>query len=167
MPASIRLEPILLKKPLVDTAKLLRGLERAIDDTTAIVDANFQATVKTWKHKVRFVRRRAARKGRTIEGDVTVRDEIYGYVTLGTRRHPIPKRAMPKGRFLHFRTGYRAKTRRRVIGSHKGGAYGGWAAAKRVMHPGTEAREFQQEIAARRQRNLYNFAIRAWVEARK
>jgi hypothetical protein len=164
MPASVRLEPILLKKPLVDTAKLMRGLERAIDDTTAIVDANFKATVESWKHKPKFIRRRATRKGRGIEGDVLVRDEIYGYVTGGTRKHVIrPKRA----RLLAFRGGYRAKTRRRVIGSHRGGAYGSLRFAKQVIHPGTEAREFQQEIAARRQRNLYNFAIRAWVEARR
>ena len=71
MPATVRLEPILLKKPLVDTAKLLRGFERAIDDTTAIVDANFQATVETWKRKPKFIRRRAVRRGNLIEGQVT------------------------------------------------------------------------------------------------
>ena len=167
MPATVRLEPILLKKPLVDTKKLLRGLERAIDDTTTIVDANFQATVGSWKRKPKFTRRRAMRKGRTIEGDVTTRNEIYGYVTGGTRRHRIPKHPMPRGKKLRFRTGYRSKTRRRVLGSHKGGAFGGVAFARQVMHPGTEAREFQQEIAKRRQRNLYNFAIRAWAEARR
>ena len=45
MPATVRLEPILLKKPLIDTAKLLRGMERAIDDTTTIVNANFLSLI--------------------------------------------------------------------------------------------------------------------------
>jgi len=120
--------------------------------------------VESWKRKPKFVRKRAARRGNRIDGDVTTRDEIYGYVTGGTRRHVIRPR---KARRLAFRGGYRAKTRRRVLGSHRGGAYGPLRFAKQVMHPGTEAREFQQEIALRRQRNLYNFAIRAWVEARR
>lgn len=68
---------------------------------------------------------------------------------------------------MAFRAGYRAKTRRRIIGSHKGGAFGPLRFSKGHWVKGIEAREFQQEIAARRQRNLYNFAIRAWVEARK
>ncbi len=164
MPPSVSIEVTLPKKPLVDTKRLLRGLGRAVDDTTAIADSNFKATVKTWKRKPKFKRRKAARKGRVIEGDVTTRDEIYGYVTSGTRRHIIrPKRA----RLLAFRGGYRSKTRRRVLGSHKGGATGGWRFAKQVMHPGTEPREFPQEIAKRRRRNLRNFTIRAWAEARK
>jgi len=165
MPANVRLEVTLPKKPLVDTKRLLRGLGRAVDDTTAIAESNFKATVKTWRRKPRFVRRKATRKGKAIEGDVTTLDEIYGYVTGGTRRHVIRPR---RGRLLAFRGGkYRAKTRRRVLGSRGGGATGGLRFAKQVMHPGTEAREFQQEIAARRRRNLHNFVVRAWAEARK
>lgn len=165
MPPKVRLEITRPDRPLVDTAKLLRGLERAVDDTTAIAEANFKATTKTWKRQVRFVRTRAARKGRGIEGQVTTDDEIYGYVTGGTRRHVIRPR---RGRFLRFRGGkYRAKTQRRVLGSRAGGATGPIRFAKRVMHPGTKAREFQQEIAARRRVNLHNFVIRAWAEARR
>jgi len=168
MPPRIRLERIGSDKPIVDTAKLLRGLERAVDDTTAIVESNFKATTKTWRHKVRFKRRKAARRGNVIEGDVTTDDEIYGYVTGGTRRHLIPKRPLPQGRSLRFRGGkYGAKTRPRVLGSHKGGAGGAFVFRKQVMHPGTKAREFEQEIALRRQRNLHNFVIRAYAEARK
>jgi hypothetical protein len=166
MPPRARLE-VTKPKQLVDTKKFMRGLERAVDDTTAIAKANFEATVKSWKRKVRFKRTRAARRGSAIEGSVTTGDEIYGYVSGGTGRHPIPKRPTPRGRPLRFRTGYRAKTRRRVLGSHKGGAYGGWRSKRQVMHPGTEAREFEKEIAARRRRNLRNFVLRAWVEARR
>jgi len=163
---SVRIEVTLPKRPLVDTRKFLRGLERAVDDTTAIARSNLKATVRTWRRKPKFKRRRAMRRGRAIEGDVTTRDEIYGYVTGGTRRHIIRPRR--RGGLLAFRGGkYRAKTRRRVLGSHRGGATGGMAFAKQVMHPGTEAREFQQEIAARRRRNLRNFVIRAWAEARR
>jgi len=164
MPANVRIEVTLPKKPLVDTKRFLRGLERAVDDTTAIAQANFQATTKTWKHKPKFKRTKATRRGRAIEGQVTTKDEIYSYVTLGTRRHIIrPKRKS----WLRFRGGYRAKTSRRVLGSHKGGAFGPSRFAKAVVHPGTEAREFQQEIAARRRVNLHNFVLRAWVEARR
>ncbi len=167
MPPSVSIEVTLPKKPLVDTKRLLRGLGRAVDDTTAIADSNFKATVKTWKRKPKFKRRKAARKGRAIEGDVTTRNKIYGFVTGGTRRHKIPKRPTPRGFPLKFRTGYRAKTSRRMLGSHKGGAFGGWRSKRQVDHPGTKAREFQQEIAARRRRNLRNFVVRAWAEARK
>ena len=167
MPPSIKLEPIRLSKPLINTSKLMSGLQRAVDDTTAIADRDFKATVKTWKRKPTFRRKRVAKVRGGLSGDVTTRDEIYGYVTFGTRPHLIPKRPKRGGSRLAFRTGYRAKTRPRVLGSRGGGARGPMAFARQVRHPGTEARRFQQEVAARRQRNIRNFAIRAYAEARR
>jgi len=164
MPPRIRLERIGSDKPIVDTKKFVRGLVRAVDDTVAIVESNFKATTRTWKHQVRFKRRRATRRGDTIEGDVTTNDEIYGYVSGGTRRHFVrPRRA----KALRFRGGkYGAKTRPRVLGSRKGGGRGAFVFSKGHWVKGIKAREFPQEIAKRRQRNLHNFVIRAYAEAR-
>jgi len=161
--ARIRFEPILPKrKQIVNTRKLLSGLQRAIDDTIAIADRDFNATVKTWKKKPKFSKKKATRRAYGIEGLVTTKNEIYMYVTMGTKRHRVPKHGK---KLLRFRSKYRAKTRSRVLGSRAGGASGSFAYSMGHYVKGIKAREFQQEIALRRRRNLWNFTIRAWAEA--
>jgi hypothetical protein len=161
--AGVKLEPIKPKKPyLLDTRKYRSGVDRAVNDTLTAVDSNFKFTVKTWKRKVKFHKSKASRVRGTVEGSVTTGDEIYGYVTMGTKRHFVRPRHKS---LLRFQTKYRAKTRPRIVGSRAGGASGPWAFSKGHWVKGIEAREFQTEIAKRRQRNFDNFMLRAYAQA--
>ncbi|MCI0349918.1 MAG: hypothetical protein L0Z53_10875, partial [Acidobacteriales bacterium] len=99
--------------------------------------------------------------GSDTVGAAGTNNKIYRFVTRGTRAHVIkPKRKT----FLRFRSVYRAKTTRRVIGSKQGGASGEPVfTRKSVLHPGTKAREFEEEINARHQATLEK-NVRAVVE---
>lgn len=147
---------------LPDFAKFLdpdtveRELIGALDHTANIVRDDFGKTVRTWRNKPSFDKKGPRRAGGGIVIDVYTGNEIYFYVTKGTRRHVIrPKSA---GGRLGFQAGYTAKTRARVIGSRAGGPRGPFVTAKSVVHPGTEARDFDKEIARRRQKNLVNLS---------
>ena len=75
-------------------------------------------------------------------------DEIYGYVSGGTRPHAIrPKR---RGGVLAFKGKYRAKTRPGVLGSFAGGSSGDAVFTQAVQHPGTQARNFDKLIFEKR-----------------
>lgn len=114
------------------------------------VKADFEKTTRTWKHKPIF---RIAAKSTASEASVNVSttDKIYGYVDQGTRPHIIrPRRA----RFLNFSSKFKPKTKVRKITSTSGMTGKRDVFAKVVHHPGTEAREFAQEIQAKWQPKL-------------
>jgi hypothetical protein len=159
--AEIKFIPILPKvAKLIDQARLQRELRDALDHTGNIIKDDFEKTVKTWEHKPPFRKEGPRLTGSGLEVTVSTNQEVYTYVTRGTRPHLIrPRRA----RKLRFQTGFKAKTRPRIISSRAGGASGPIAFARAVQHPGTQARDFDIEIARRRQKNhenLIRLAIR-------
>lgn len=128
---------------LIDTSAVTKQVEAAMEEAANVALRHFGQTVQTWDHKPSFERTREW-VGDTMAVSVGTDDEIYTYVSQGTKPHIIrPKRA----KRLSFQTGYRAKTRRRVLSSSAGGPYGERVTAGIVRHPGTEAREFGEEIA--------------------
>lgn len=152
--ADIKFIPILPKvAKLIDQNRLQRELRNALNHIASIVKDDFEKTVKTWEHKPTFRKEGPRLTGDGLEVSVSTNQEAYTYVTRGTRPHLIrPRRA----RRLRFQTGFKAKTRPRVISSRAGGASGSVAFARAVQHPGTEARDFDIEIARRRQKNHEN-----------
>ena len=89
---------------------------------------------------------------------IATTDTIYGYVNDGTRPHIIvPRRA----RVLAFGTGGSPKTAPRVIGSQPGSRGGKMVFTRRVNHPGTEARAFDETIAKKWQREAPQVLQRA------
>jgi len=106
---------------------------------------DFEATTKTWQHKVEFKENVSAGKGLGgIVAEVSTTDEIYGYVDQGTKPHIIrPKKA---GGRLAFPSIFSAKTKPRVLGSTAGQRGPQDTFAQEVHHPGTEAREFGKMI---------------------
>lgn len=164
MPINIGIKIEGFDKKLIDPRVIRRNLTKAVDQTANIVRDDFKRTVRTWKTKVGFTKRGPTQKVDGIEATVSTGSEIYGFVEHGTRAHVIrPRRAGA----LSFRTGYKAKTRVRVIGSRGGGASGPRAFAKQVLHPGTRAREFSPTIAKRRLRNLRNLTRLAVLRSLK
>lgn len=118
---------------------ITQELNKMLDQAARETLGKFAATTATWNHKPKFEvdKEPAARV-------VGTNDKIYEIVSeTGSRPHLI----RPRGaRALRFREGYRAKTRRGVLGSSSGGATGSTVFGKSVQHPGFEAREFVKTI---------------------
>jgi hypothetical protein len=67
----------------------------------------------------------------------------WRWTNEGTPEHVI----LPKGDYpLKFQTGYNAKTTPGLISSKGGGPFGDVVYARGVIHPGTEARNFDEAI---------------------
>lgn len=107
---------------------------------------DFERTVKTWEHKVKF--KSGVESGASVGGvriEVFTTDKVYGYVDEGTKPHAIrPKR---KGYPLRFEVGGKPKTEPNVILSTNGERGSATVWAQMVHHPGTKAREFTKTIA--------------------
>ena len=152
----------IVPKKVWDAPGMQRELMKAVDDTIDVVLRDFQATTATWEHKVKFERERAHVSGGDIVGVVGTDDEIYGYVTRGTRAHDI----QPAGaQVLAFPASSSPKTMPRVLGSRSGWRSSHFVYAKTVHHPGTEAREFEETIVETRQKLHENNVAEAVARA--
>lgn len=144
------LKAIIPKQSFALSKPMTKALAQATTDTLNTMKKDFERTTRGWKTEVKFTTQKALNVTSTsIRGAVGTDNKIYGYVNNGTRPHIIrPKRA----KALRFQTGYRPKTRfRTLISFSGGGAYGAYAYAKSVRHPGTKPREFDYTIADMRQ----------------
>lgn len=122
----------------------MKALETACNQTLRAMQKDFQKTTRTWNTPVTFVVVKMTPSGQNLEGAAGTDNKIYLYVTRGTKPHIIRAK---NGKVLSFPSKYRAKTRRRIIRSYKGGGSGPRRFAKEVKHPGTLAREFEEAIA--------------------
>jgi hypothetical protein len=141
------------KDLLTDPKKMLRAVKNGLDAAAKGAEIDLKVTTQTWNHKPGFSTDSSQDDRRIVGTD----DDIYGYVSGGTRPHIITAH----GKALAFQTGYRAKTRPRVIGSEGGGASGPTVYRQQVMHPGTKAREFDKAIAEKWQQELPTIMQRA------
>jgi hypothetical protein len=114
-------------------------------EARAVADAmllDFLLTVSKWKRQPKFAKEVSVGPN-SVDILVGTDDEIYGYVSRGTRPHIIrPVRA----KALRFQAGYKAKTTPGLISSHSGGAFGEEMFRPEVRHPGTEPRNFEKAI---------------------
>lgn len=128
-------------RKLNDKAMLKKLLDEAISIANDI-ELDFGLTVGTWERDVEF-RKIISIEKKGIAIFVGSDDEIYGYVSGGTKPHIIlPVNAAA----LAFKSGYRAKT---VVGqavARQGGAFGPTIFSAGVIHPGNEPREFEKLI---------------------
>lgn len=132
---------ILPKKLIADPAKMARALTNGLNATAKGVQTDFNVTAQTWQHKPTF----AITSPTPYQREISTSDEVYTFVNDGTKAHDIrPKQ--PGGRLL-FTTPFRAKTVPRQIRSNQGSKGTTPAVAQVVHHPGTTARDFDQVIA--------------------
>jgi hypothetical protein len=122
------------------------------------IKKDFRKTTETWKHQPKF-EDEISLTGPGPILTVFTEDEIYGYVSGGTRPHEIwagiytGKSDKKQLSFVWGGKGsYKAKTKPGVIGSSKGGATGSLTHRAYVQHPGTEARKFEETIQKKRQK---------------
>ena len=113
--------------------------------TVDLADKEFAKTYATWDHKPKFEKRTYESSG-YISGEVYTLDEIYGYVSRGTKGpYPIPKSGK---RLLVFPSGYKAKTKPGSTYSAQGGSFGPLVFVQSVMHPGIkDPRKFDETVA--------------------
>ena len=132
----VSMQVIVPKKFLSDPKRFVRAVENTLDGAALDVKADFGATTRTWKERPVFYIR--SKPGERFIGTDFM---VYKWVSDGTRKHLIVAKA---GRRLAFyATGFRAKTRPRMIGSNQGrAANSNFVRPLVVHHPGTTAREF-------------------------
>jgi len=155
-----------IRPPKIDEAAAKAIMRNALRKEGRHIRKDFEETTKTWDHEVEFKEHtHLAMSDLVMSVEVETDDEIYGYVSNGTRPHPIvPKK---QGGTLVFKTGYKAKTTPRQIGSGSGGSFGPTVFAKAVKHPGTKARRFPTTIWKKRLPEFYAAMWTAWRKAIK
>ncbi len=119
---------------------LTHVIENTLDEVAADIQADFNVTTHTWKHRPAFYIRSF-----TGKREIYTTDAIYSYVSHGTQAHVIRPR---NARRLHFfRTGFRAKSRPGYIGANQGAAASSDETFARVVHhPGNAARGYDEAI---------------------
>ncbi len=93
-----------------------------------------------WSHRPNITAKVTFHGGRDVELEVTVDDQIYMWVSEGTRPHII--RPKGPGYPLRFQSGYKAKTQVGSLTPSGGGKFGPEVRAFEVHHPGTRPRKF-------------------------
>lgn len=112
----------------------------------------FKKTVEGWEHKPVFrgTINKSTEYLRLLVKPVGKNAALYAMMDIsGAKPHVITPRNAPQ---LAFQSGYLAATRPRVIKSRRKRRSGPIVTARRVRHPGFEAREFSETIAEQYQR---------------
>jgi hypothetical protein len=129
-----------IRKParLVDLGKLRAKLDEGLDQSAQQVHIDLARPTNTWRTAVKFTVKKIA-EGR----EIFTTNEIYGYVSGGTRPHII--RAKNK-RYLAFGPSS-AKTRPGSLESGAGSRGPADTFRQQVRHPGTDPRDFDKQAA--------------------
>lgn len=152
MAVSIQMK-VTVPKKVISVESVMREIRHTMTTKTAreLRDL-FEKTTEGWSNTMNpssgfgEVRWNTKTQFGSMKNSVTVftTSEKYAIVNEGAPPHVIvPRRA----RMLKFRTGYRAATRPRVIGSRAASRFGELVSAQAVNHPGFEARAFDETIA--------------------
>lgn len=153
------------KQNIIDDSKLIRELNKALDQTEKAIKKEFAKSVKDWGTPVKFETFQKGVVPQKFVQDIALQigttNQIYRYVSDGTKPHVIrPKRA----KVLRFRTGGKSKTTVGRIPSRKGSPGDNPVSAREVHHPGTKAREYEKRIA-KKMKPVFNKNIKAAIEA--
>jgi hypothetical protein len=129
-----------VRKPaqLVDLRKLRAAIDQGLDQSAQQVHIDLARPTNTWKTQVKFTVKKIA-EGR----EISTANEIYGYVSGGTRPHIIRAK---NGRALAFGPSS-AKTRPGSLESGAGSRGATDTFRQQVQHPGTDPRDFDKQAA--------------------
>lgn len=144
MTATVRME-VFFPAKLFDVDALDRAIENSLSMTAEAIKVDLSAVTRTWKdrpdmriEKMRFARLIHADTGRKA-------GKVFDMLDAGTKPHIIRAKNVPR---LRFRApGFQPKTAVRRLYSGAGKeADGPVRAPVMVHHPGTEAREWYDEV---------------------
>jgi len=142
-----------IKPPRLKDDALRLELLNAMRAAGTQIKKDFEKTTATWKRKPKFeMLISLTGPGPVVLVDTD--DEIYGYVSGGTKPHPIFAgiyTGKSNKKALAFPRISSPKTYPGHIGSMKGGSWGK-VVRPYVNHPGTKARKFDEVIQKRRQK---------------
>lgn len=135
---------VFVPREVLDSARVVHNIEHTmVQKTQPDIRRELEKTVRTWDHKPSWSLDHFFGV-RAMWVKVYTDNVQYRLVNSGARPHEIrPRRA----KMLRFQTGFRPKTRPRLIGSFAGGKFGSYISTPVVHHPGHEAREFDAQIA--------------------
>lgn len=132
---------------VINDADVRREIESMLRNRTGPeLQRQFKKTVDGWEGAPSFPKKLTSKSNYlsvAVYASGTHADK-YALVNFGSPPHPITPR---RGGMLRFQPGYRAATKPRVIGSRAKSRSGRTIGARRVSHPGFEAREFDLAIA--------------------
>jgi len=149
---TIRLQAIVPVGHVADSEFAERELKKALNKVGGYAAGLYRKTVTTWKKKPTFTKGRAKWISSFALGvEITYTNKVYMWTDFGTKPHVIRARNYPT---LRFRSKYSPRTRKRTFRSYRNRRYGPWRTPKKVNHPGTAAREFTEEIAARAEKKF-------------
>lgn len=132
---------------VADVHTLARAVANGLDGAAKGAEVDFKVTVQTWTHQPDFQVSAPDAASRVVGTD----DQIYRYVNDGTKPHLI----VAHGTALAFGgSGFRPKSRPGSIRSNAGSTGRGTIFRKRVHHPGSVARKFDDAIAEKWQAQL-------------
>jgi len=140
--AKVQLEVIEMPGGLFDERSFRRAIRNIRAARAKDIKIDFDVTTRTWtnppKAKIQLV------------GDTTalifISNDRYTWVNEGTKAHQILPRNASR---LVFQANYKAKTVVGTIASRPGGSFGPTVYSMGVEHPGTQARKFDDLIAAK------------------
>lgn len=124
----VKAKVIFPKSVLADPRKVVRAVENALTGLAYNAKVDFDTTTQTWKDRPTFTIEKSL--GKRV---VATKSDIYRYISRGTRV-----------RYAVMTPGFAPKTRTGYIGSNKG--VGGMAFVGKVPLPGIQAREFEEVI---------------------
>jgi hypothetical protein len=137
-----------IKPQKLKTADLRLSLLNEMRKVGTEIKKDFEKTTATWQHKPKFETVVSLMQpGPTVL--VGTDDEIYGYVSKGTKPHPIFAgiyTGKSNKKALAFPSKFSPKTRPGVIGSTAGSRGGDMVVRPYVQHPGTKPRNFEEAI---------------------
>lgn len=124
----VKAKVIFPKSVLADPRKVVRAVENALTGLAYNAKVDFDTTTQTWTDRPTFTIEKSP--GKRV---VATRSDIYRFVSRGTRV-----------RYAVMTPGFRPKTRVGYLGSNKG--VGGMAFVGKVPLPGIQAREFEETV---------------------
>lgn len=138
----MKLIAITPKKEIFDLPGFHKKAATVLNRTNNTIKSDFEKTTRTWNDKPTFIQDKATTQ--KLEAQTYTNHLIYFFITRGTRV-----------RYATMTPDFSRKTNPRIIGSRRG--RGGVAfISRRFPRPGIKAREFDDEIAKRRQPVLVN-----------
>lgn len=142
----LKLKPIKPKADPLNVAAIERTVKQVMQQAADDAKSDLEKTTQGWSRSVSFQAIPDA-TGFIVGTD----DEVWNMLDQGTKPHRITPRRATR---LRFQSGYKAKTRPRVLGSGGGGASGDVIYAKAVDHPGTAPREWSKMVAEKYQTEI-------------